>query len=150
MAALTVEAWQTAYTGVLDPAYLSTRKVEEYTARFQEILSPGGQKVLIGEVDGQVAGFISAILLSEGGYDGEVMGLYVHPHYQGQGIGRKLLEAIFAYFQANGCHHAIIWTLLGVANNEFYQKMGGVAEQEKEEELGGRKYRMVGFGFVFP
>ncbi len=42
MAELTVAAWQTAYTDVLDPAYLLSRKTENYTAKFQEII--GGRE----------------------------------------------------------------------------------------------------------
>ncbi len=86
-------------------------------------------------------------MVSEGPYDCEVKGLYVHPDYQGKGIGRKLLEEMLDHFQSIGCQHTIIWTLLGVKNNGFYKKMGGTPDQEKEQELGDRTYKMVGFGY---
>src|SRR4030042_5615397 len=86
MADLTVAAWQTAYSGIIDPAYVATRKTNDYAGKFQAMLERGEDKILVAELDGRVAGYAAGAPLLSGGYDCETRGLYVHPEYQGQGI----------------------------------------------------------------
>ncbi len=150
MAALTAAAWQTAYTGVIDAAYIATRTAEYYTPKFQTRIAERQWKILVAEAEGHVVGYATGDFLSAGSADCEVKGLYVHSQYQGKGIGRRLLDAMRQHFQALGCQHMIVWSTRGAKNNGFYRRMGGVAEEEKEEELGGRIYGMVGFGFALP
>jgi GNAT superfamily N-acetyltransferase len=147
---LTVAAWQTAYTGIIDPAFIATRKTNNYAGKFQTMLERGEDKVLVAELDGQVVGYAAGAPLSSGGYDCETKGLYVHPEYQGQGFGRKLLQTMMDHFRLCGCQRMIVWTFLGVKNNGFYRAMGGNINEEEAKDFGGKKYRMAGFAFFLP
>lgn len=77
---------------------------------------------LVAEVDGQIAG---AVL---GGFDGRrgmVYHLAVAAAYQGQGLGKALMEELDARLRARGCVKAY---LLVVPENtaalEFYRRLG--------------------------
>ena len=110
MADLTVAAWQTAYSGIIDPAYVATRKTNDYAGKFQAMLERGEDKILVAELDGRVAGYAAGAPLLSGGYDCETRGLYVHPEYQGQGIGAKLLQKMMDHFRQKGCRSMIVTT----------------------------------------
>jgi ribosomal protein S18 acetylase RimI-like enzyme len=57
---------------------------------------------------------------------GEIGALYVHPEYQGRGVGRRLLQAAVRFFTAQG----ITALMIGCLNTNtpaagFYAAMGG-------------------------
>jgi GNAT superfamily N-acetyltransferase len=147
MEELLVAAWQTAYTGVVDPAFVATRKTSDYAAKFRSMLQSAEYRIRVAEVDGRVVGLATGALLDSEAYDCEIKGLYVHPEYQGQGIGSALLRDMMDHFRRRGCRRMIVWTFLGVKNNGFYSAMGGAIREEEEREFGGKKYRMAGFAW---
>jgi GNAT superfamily N-acetyltransferase len=104
-----VSAWQHAYDG-----FISGRLLKDESAT--EAATGTGL-----ETD---AAFVSEGSCSAG-YSAETVGLYIRPEFQGSGIGSRLLTEMKAFFRRRGCGRLIIWTLLGVRNNEFYLKHGG-------------------------
>ena len=147
MEELLVAAWQTAYTGVVDPAFVATRQANDYAGKFRSMLESSQYRIRVAEVDGRVVGLATGAKLDRGAYDCETMGLYVHPEHQGRGVGGALLRDMMDHFRQEGCRSMIVWTFLGVKNNGFYGALGGTIREEAEKELGGRKYRMAGFAF---
>ncbi len=147
MEEILVAAWQTAYTGVVDPAFAATRRTNDYAGKFRAMFQSGEYKILAAELEARVVGLATGVLLASGLYDCETKGLYVHPERQGQGIGRELLQAMMEHFRRCGCRRMIVWTFLGVRNNGFYRAMGGTIGEEQEREFEGRSYRMAGFVF---
>jgi ribosomal protein S18 acetylase RimI-like enzyme len=60
--------------------------------------------ILIAEVDGRIVGYVqfgaASVPVEEGSAaDQELRRLYVHPDYQRQGIGTRLMDAVFAHPQ---------------------------------------------------
>jgi GNAT superfamily N-acetyltransferase len=147
MQELLVAAWQTAYAGVVDPAFVATRETNDYEGKFRAMLESGEHRMLVAEVDGRVVGLATGERLGSGAYDCETKGLYVHPQHQGRGIGSALLQNMMDHFRQEGCRHMLVWTFLGVRNNGFYRAMGGTIRDEEQREYGGKKYRMAGFAF---
>jgi GNAT superfamily N-acetyltransferase len=148
MEELLMAAWQTAFTGVLDPAFVATRRTNDYADKFQAMIRSGEYRILAAELDDRVVGLATGQALASGLYDCETKGLYVHPEQQGMGIGRVLLQAMMEHFRRCGCWRMVVWTFLGVSNNGFYRAMGGTIGEEQDREFGGKRYRMAGFVFV--
>lgn len=146
IARIIVDAWQTAYSGVIDECYPAGLSVEKYTSIFAEVISESTQIVFVYEENGEVLGFASGVMPASE-YDCEVKGLYVAPSQQGRGIGSQLLEFMSSYFRSADCSTMIIWTLLGVKNNGFYIAVGGVDYQRKVIEIGKKNYSGVGYLF---
>lgn len=68
---------------------------------------------------------------------GEVVALYVREQYQGQGIGRQLVQAVAAYLATTGIKSLHIAVLAANAPaRRFYEAIGGrvVGEREFDEE----------------
>jgi GNAT superfamily N-acetyltransferase len=147
MEELLVAAWQTAYAGVVDPAFVATRRNNDYTGKFRSMLESGEYRLRVAEVDARVVGLATGASLGWKSYDCETKGLYVHPESQGRGVGRALLQDMIEHFRQKGCGSMIVWTFLGVRNNGFYRAMGGSIREEKDAEYGGKTYRMAGFAF---
>ncbi len=147
MEELLVAAWQTAYAGVVDPAFVATRRGNDYAGKFRSMLESGEYRLRVAEADGRVVGLATGAPLDWKTYDCETKGLYVHPEHQGRGIGRALLRDMMEHFRKNSCRSMIVWTFLGVKNNGFYRAMGGTIREEEDREYGGKTYRMAGFAF---
>jgi amino-acid N-acetyltransferase len=63
---------------------------------------------LVAEEDGQIVGCVSLVYFN--GALCEVRSLAVHPHYRGQGIARKLVEAAIEMAQRKGVHRVLALT----------------------------------------
>jgi GNAT superfamily N-acetyltransferase len=105
-------------------------------------------KILIAEVDGEVAGFVTILSKvtneepEEGDYEyGLVSDLMVVERFRKQGLGGKLLEAAESYARDRG----VKWLRMGVlaANqgaNNLYSSMGYTSLYvEREKDLTSRK-----------
>jgi GNAT superfamily N-acetyltransferase len=147
MEELLVAAWQTAYEGVVDPAFVATRRDNDYAGKFRSMIESGEYRLRVAELEGRVVGLATGAALQAGAYDCETKGLYVHPEHQGRGVGGALLRDMMGHFRSTSRRCMIVWTFLGVKNNGFYRAMGGELREEEQREYGGRTYRMAGFAF---
>src|ERR1700730_5675385 len=126
IARLDVETWRATYAGVLSTSYLVG-----LSARRREI---GGRNVILGEPrDVRVAVGEGEALLGFGScgpnrgdrrFAGEVFTLYVAPDWQNQGVGRRLLIALFRRLVAVGRSSAIVWVLRDNPSRCFYERLG--------------------------
>ena len=76
--------------------------------------------------EGSVIGFATgaAVALQEYPYDGDVTSIYFYENYQGQGLGKRLLAALFSEFNKEGYQNAIVKVLASNNAKHFYEKMG--------------------------
>jgi GNAT superfamily N-acetyltransferase len=144
-----VEAWQTAFESVVDPALVATRRDNDYAGKFRAMMQSGGNRLRVAEVEGRVVGLAVGELLDSHSsvYDCETKAPYVHPEHQGRGVGSALLRDMMDHFRRQGRRSMILWTFLGVKNNDFYRALGGVIREQEERDYGGKNYRMAGFAF---
>lgn len=148
MAELVTCAWQTAYSGLVDPAYPESLDSLGFRKIFARMISQGLEIFFVCESASRILGFISGKMITEGAYDCQVVGLYVHPECQGRGVGTLLLERMKHYFAIRHCRRLLLWTLLGARNNEFYRKQGGTGGEFRQLDIGGTCYSGVGFVFL--
>ncbi len=146
MAGVLVAAWQNAYTGIVNADHPATISRDKYSKIFTGIIENNLQTVFVSQENKSVSGFVSG-KMEEGKYDCQIVGLYILPEEQGNGIGSILLEKMTKHFKINNCRKMIIWTLLGAKNNSFYRKHGGTEKEFKEITIGSEKYPGVGFVF---
>ncbi len=146
MAGVLVAAWQNAYTGIVNADYPATLSRDKYSKMFAGIIEKHSQTVYVFEKNRSVYGFVSG-RMEEGEYDCQIVGLYVSPEEQGNGIGSILLDKMTKHFKINNCRKMIVWTLLGAKNNSFYRKHGGAGKEFKEITIGSETYSGVGFVF---
>lgn len=90
---------------------------------------------LVAESDGRILGYV--------GYDKNRQTLtecYIHPSWQGQGVGRRLVEHVYQLADNDGLDHL---TVLASANaRSFYERLGFVFE--------GPEGLLMGDGQILP
>ena len=80
-------------------------------------------------------------------FTGEVFTLYVAPDWQNQGIGRRLLIALFRRLVAAGRQSAIIWVLRDNPARFFYERLGGRLVSRKSLAFGGARVEATAYGW---
>ena len=70
--------------------------------------NPGG--IFVAETQGQVAGYITALVDREAG-KGRIPNLAVAAEFRGRGLGRRLIEHALDYFRREGLAYAMIETM---------------------------------------
>ena len=104
IARLDVETWRTTYAGVLSASYLVglSERRRELGWRSVILREPRDVRVAV-EDGGAIVGFGSCgPNRGDRLFAGEVFTLYVAPDWQNQGIGRRLLIALFRRLVAAG------------------------------------------------
>ena len=87
-----------------------------------------GEKILVATLDGQACGFVSIWMP-----DNFIHHLYVHPHWVNKGIGKALLNAAMALFDAPLKLKCLEKNVNALA---FYTSQGWVVKKEGQDEDG--------------
>jgi len=105
-----LETWRAAYAGILPDGTLVRMSVASQIRQWRSLLN-AGDAVLVVTDGAEIVGFGGYGPNRERNlpYSGEVYTLYVSPDYQNQGLGRRLLRAMFEALQRDGHESAIIW-----------------------------------------
>ncbi len=106
--------------------------VDEFIPKMLDRLSQSGGKILIAEVDGEVAGFATILIsvssdeLEDGDVEyGLVSDLMVVEKFRQQGLGRKLLQEAESYARANDVKTLRIGVLAANQGaDKLYSSMG--------------------------
>ena len=149
IARLDVETWRTTYAGVLSARYLVglSRQRREFTWRMAILREPRDVRVAVDAGD-MIRGFGSCgPSRSEPHFPGEVFTLYVAPDFQNQGIGRRLLIALFRRLVASGLDAAIVWVLRDNPARFFYERVGGRMVSHKPIPVGGAAVEALAYGW---
>ena len=127
------KSWQETYTGLIDQNYLDNVMT---LAKCESIARRYPQNLWVAKDGERVVGFVGCGADREGGDNGEIYSIYVLRKYQGQGVGRALMETVLA--QLRDCRHIILWVLRG---NEraicFYERAGFALDGEEKQVVIG-------------
>lgn len=147
-----VEGWRSTYTGIIPTDFLVAMNTEERAAGWRNgIANPNGKTgYFVAHIGSQVVGFACGGPERDGQllYKGELYAIYLLREYQGQGIGRALMQVVAHWLFEQGYSNLLIWVLAG--NNSgigFYEALGGVRVGSKPIELGGAALEELGYGW---
>jgi ribosomal protein S18 acetylase RimI-like enzyme len=140
-----IETWRSAYAGVIQDSYLIELDVGVQARAWRRdiIGRRPGTGILVATVRGergdQVVGFGSwgrcrSVALP---YAGEVYTLYISSDWQGRGLGRRLLSALFRQLMQADQNSAFLWVLSANPSRFFYDAMGGRPVAERKERFAG-------------
>ena len=142
-----VETWRAAYAGIVPDAYLvsmtESKQALQWNHMIRRAVAP--EAVLAAESadvpGGRIVGFGSCGRArgqaATGPGSGEIFTLYVTPDWQGRGIGRLLLEGLFARLHGSGLSEAVLWVLSDNPTRFFYEGLGGRRVAERKERFAG-------------
>ena len=149
IARLDVETWQAAYAGILGTPYLAGLSPGRRELGWTNVIRRSPGDVFVALNDGnEMIGFGSCgASRGDRGFSAEVFTLYVAPDWQNQGVGRRLLLAMFARLAAQGHHSAIIWVLRENPARFFYRRVGGKEVRQKLLPFNGAQVPVSGYGW---
>ncbi len=131
------ESWRSTYAALLPDRVLirmtPQRQAKLWSHYLRDPTRTMGAIYVAEAADGRVIGFGSCGREQTGAlpFRGEVYTLYVDDAWHNQGIGRRLLRAMFARLSAEGLESVVIWVLDGNPARFFYEAMGGVPVAER-------------------
>jgi len=149
IARLDVETWRTTYAGMLSTPYLVGLSEQRRELGWRGVISREPRDVRVAvEPGGVIRGFGSCgPNRGDRFFTGEVFTLYVAPDWQNQGIGRRLLIALFRRLVAAGRRSAIVWVLRDNPSRFFYERLGAQQVSRKALPVGGAAVEAVAYGW---
>jgi ribosomal protein S18 acetylase RimI-like enzyme len=149
IARLDVETWRAAYAGILATQFLVGPSTQRREVGWASVIEREPRDVRVAaDSQGNILGFGSCGRNRGGAeFAGEVFTLYVAPDWQNQGIGRRLLLALFERLAAQGCGSCIIWVLRDNPGRFFYRRLGGREVRHKKFVVGGKQIEAAGYAW---
>lgn len=148
LAQVHVTAWRETYGGMLPEPFLARMSVEAHARRFARALTrPGPHDVTLAALNPQgVFGYVAGGPSRAGvAGEAEIETLYLLRAAQGRGVGRRLLTDAARALAAHGAQSLMISVLAQNAPaRAFYERLGGVADDPREEAgFGGRVWEVA-------
>jgi ribosomal protein S18 acetylase RimI-like enzyme len=149
LAEVYAEAWRGAYRGIIPHLSLERMVARRGIAWWRATLSER-RPLLVLDFDGEASGYATygRSRLGRSPFQGEIFELYLHPIYQGLGLGERLFETARKRLAELRLRGLVVWAL---ADNDgacsFYLSLGGKPVAEGAERFGEISLRKVAFAW---
>ena len=144
-----VDSWRTTYRNILPDEFLMNLSYKRREHLWETNIPKGN--VFVAESDeGKIVGFASGGKESSGKYNeyqGELSSIYILKEYQGQGIGKLLLNTVIKELEKVGTNTMLVLVLEDNNSRLFYEAMGGKKIDKVEVEIAGKKLIELVYGW---
>src|ERR1700724_245753 len=149
IARLDVETWRATYAGGLSTSYLVGLSARRREIGWRNVIlrDPRDVRVSVGDGDALLGFGSCGPNRGDRRFAGEVFTLYVAPDWQNQGIGRRLLIALFRRLVAAGRRSAILWVLRDNPSPVFYERLAARQVTRKPIVVGGTTIQAIAYGW---
>ncbi len=131
--------------------YLKKLNLMQEVEECQEWLKedPENNLIFVAEKHKKILGYVSTGLNKEEplDYEGELTGLFVHPDYQGKGIGLCLMQTGCEAFKSLKIEKFLVYNYRRSRANRFYRNLGGFVVRTETQKPGGMPLITDVFGF---
>jgi GNAT superfamily N-acetyltransferase len=137
LAAVHIGTWQVAYQDDFSSEFLASLDHTRRTKWWSQQIADGAE-ILVGEVDGSVAGFSLHGAADDEGW-GEILAIYVRPASWSTGLGYELFRGAIQVLEGMGFNNVMLWVLeSNTRARAFYERQGMVVGKPfRIEEIGG-------------
>ena len=140
IAAIHVRAWQSAYRGIMPPAFLGTLSVDQRESFWRQQLERGDTTILVAEDDEQVllgwANVGRSRDADAGSATGELYAIHVSPEHWRRGVGQQLWREGAVHLRRAGFAEVTLWVLRdNVGACAFYRANGFAVDTGIEKPL---------------
>ena len=149
LAEVYAEAWRGAYRGII-PHLSLERMVARRNLKWWRAALAERRPLLVLDFDGSASGYVTFGRSRSGRspFQGEIFELYLHPIYQGLGLGEKLFQGARRRLSDLHLRGLLVWAL---SDNDgacaFYLSLGGKPVAEGAERFGDVSLRKVAFAW---
>ncbi|MEX0745984.1 MAG: GNAT family N-acetyltransferase [Phycisphaeraceae bacterium] len=143
------EAWRSAYQGIIPHISLQRMMAKRGLGWWESALRRKSP-LLVLDFGGEAAGYVTfgRSRLARSQFQGEIFELYLHPVYQGLGLGEKLFDGARMRLAELRLKGLLVWAL--TENDSacaFYLRLGGKPIAEGAERFGEVSLRKVAFAW---
>jgi ribosomal protein S18 acetylase RimI-like enzyme len=145
-----VDSWRTAYAGIISDEYLANLSYDKRERTWQDVISKQESLTFVAEIAGKkIVGFVSGGLsrMEDSAYLGELFAIYLLKDFQGQGIGRRLVQALVDGFLEQNIESMLLWVLTENPACRFYESLGGKKIAEKKIDVGSQILSECAYGW---
>ncbi len=149
-----VDSWRSTYRGIVPDEYLANLAYEQREKGWQQIFDRASTTHSFTYVaknsQGKVVGFANGCTERTGDpvYKGELAAIYLLEPYQGQGIGRSLVQAVAERLAQLKLNSMLVWALRENSACEFYLALEGKQIRQREIEISGRRFVEIAYGWL--
>ncbi|MBY6051703.1 GNAT family N-acetyltransferase [Cytobacillus firmus] len=144
-----VDSWRTTYKNIIPEEFLENLSYQSREELWINIIPKG--IVFVAENDeGQIVGFSSGGKERSGEYkefQGELTSIYILKEFQGQGIGKALVQSVTKELGKSGMNTMLVFVLADNNSTLFYEAMGGKVIDKIEVEIAGKKLNELVYGW---
>ncbi len=149
LAKVYAEAWRGAYRGIIPHLSLERMVARRGLGWWKSALAER-RPLLVLDFGGEVAGYATygRCRLGRTPFQGEIFELYLHPIYQGLGLGEQLFDSARKRLADIRLKGLVVWALTendGACS--FYLSLGGKPVAEGAERFGEVSLRKVAFAW---
>ncbi|WP_042478270.1 GNAT family N-acetyltransferase [Bacillus ndiopicus] len=144
-----VDSWRSTYRGIVAQSYLDNLSYSEREELWRTAI-PYGHVFVAENKQGEIVGFATAGKERSGvypDYQGEISAIYILEEYQGQGIGKALIQQGVQYLQMKGFVSMLVLVLADNPSTAFYEAIGGEKIDVVEIEIGGESFKEAVYGW---
>lgn len=146
MAKIKIDNWREVYKNIIDQKYLDDFDYDNQTQKYYRSFEEYENRVLVATRKKEVLGYACFTEKNDVLYDSELVSLYIKE--KGRGIGTTLFNETVKELISRNKKSMIVWCLKDNSRAiRFYKKMGGKQQEEKNAQIGNKKYKEIGFYF---
>ncbi len=141
-----VDSWRTTYKNIVPESYLQQMSYEQRAENWRRGI--GKNALYVAEdKNGKIVGFATGGKERTGNYDadGELYAIYLLHEVQGQGIGKKLTQAIAQNLKIQGFTSMLVWVLERNPSKVFYETLGAQPIDTTMIDIGGEKFKEIAY-----
>jgi ribosomal protein S18 acetylase RimI-like enzyme len=151
-----VQGWRESYKDFMTPEALAGLSVDERKSMWRGALAkpdPQAKLVVAVDPDGEIVGFARGGPIRNKGAealaaDAEIFAIYLLDKVKRQGLGRRMMSAVFDHLAAQGFGSVGLWVLKeNMPARRFYEKLGGHAGPEQSFDVRGQMLTEVAYRF---
>lgn len=144
-----VDSWRSTYASIISEEYLNNLSYEGREKLWEDNMLKS--KVFVAENEvGEIVGFSTGGKeRSEKykGYTGELYAIYILKDYQGQGLGKKLIQPVIDDLIKSDIYSMIVLVLEQNSSRYFYEAIGGKRIDRLEVKMAGQNLIELVYGW---
>ncbi len=141
-----VDSWKSTYKNIIPDSFLERMTYEKRIPQWINNISRANNYVYVAETnDGEIVGVADGGKRETNQFEnsGDLTSIYISKEYQGQGIGKKLVERLFSKFKELGYQRIFVEVLDDNKSKFFYEKMGAEFYGLTTTEVQGKELSLV-------
>lgn len=150
-----VENWKETYKGIFPDDFLEQvsykTRLERWELTFEKAIEGGSMTHVAVNHSDEIVGFSLAGTMRDATlrmrYTCELYGIYVHPVYQEQGMGKQLMLASAMYMRSLHHERMGLWVLKENPSKGFFEKTGAEQMYNKPVEIAGETFENLALGY---